>query len=246
MNYYINYLKDTIGQNYLGIKFDLHTIQPFLDKLKVILKDEYETYVNYQQQRDKGTHHMTIINVMDYNRLSKEMGISNFVSSLDNIFKYEIDDLKMLGVGTAQKNENRTFFIVCKSDKLDAVRKRYNLAEHDFHITIGFKFKDVFGVRKNQVMDIESPFKSILINSYEEDRNWDFLKNVGNFHEDKNLEIIPIDLKDNFIVVKVGDYYLNIGYLEDNEKMWVLAKYKLDIDLPRIPLPKLIQLLKNN
>jgi len=189
---------------------------------------------------------MTIINVMDYNRLSKEMGISNFVSSLDNIFKYEIDDLKMLGVGTAQKNENRTFFIVCKSDKLDAVRKRYNLAEHDFHITIGFKFKDVFGVRKNQVMDIESPFKSILINSYEEDRNWDFLKNVGNFHEDKNLEIIPIDLKDNFIVVKVGDYYLNIGYLEDNEKMWVLAKYKLDIDLPRIPLPKLIQLLKNN
>lgn len=246
MNYYINYLKDTIGQNYLGIKFDLQTIQPFLDKLKVILKDDYETFVNYQQQRDKGTYHMTVINVMDYNKLSKEMGISNFISSLDKIFKYEIDDLKMLGIGTVRKNENKTYFIVCKSDKLEAIRNRYNLPEHDFHITIGFKFKDVFGVRKNEVLKLESPFKSILIDNYEKDRNWDFLKQVENYQEDKNLEITPINIKDNYIVIKVGDYYLNIGYLEEDDKLWVLAKYKLHIDIPRLPLPKLIELLKNN
>jgi hypothetical protein len=246
MNYYINYLKDTIGQNYLGIKFDSQIIQPYLDKLKFILKDEYETYVNYQQQRDKGTYHMTVINVMDYNKLANEIGVSSFISSLEKVLKYEIDDIKMLGVGTAQKNENKTFFIVCSSVKLDAVRKRYNLPEHDFHITIGFKFKDVLGVRKNQLLDVKSPFKSILINSYESERNWDFLKNVENYNEDKNLEIIPINLKDNYIVVKVGDYYLNIGYLDENEKMWVLAKYKLHIGMPRMSLAKLIQLLKNN
>lgn len=246
MIYYINYLKDSIGQNYLGIKFNQQTIQPFLDKLKVILKDDYDTYINHQQQRDNGSYHMTVINVMDYNRLSKEMGISQFISSLESVFKYEIDDLKMFGVGNAQKNENRTFFIVCKSDKLEAIRKRYNLGEHDFHITIAFKYKDVFGVRKNQVMNIESPLKSILIDGYDDERNWDFLKNVGNFKHDKNLEIIPIDLKENYIVIKVGEYYLNIGYLEDNNKLWVMAVYKSEEDRPRIPLPKLIQLLKNN
>jgi sulfatase maturation enzyme AslB (radical SAM superfamily) len=66
---------------------------------------------------------------------------------------YEIDDLEMLGVGTAAKGDNRTYFIVCNSDKLDAVRTRFGLGNQDFHTTLGFKDKDVFGVPKNKIIE---------------------------------------------------------------------------------------------
>jgi hypothetical protein len=78
--------------------------------------------------------------------------MDKFINSLESIFHYEIDDLYMRGIGTATKNTNTTYFIVCNSDKLDAIRKRFNLPEHDFHITLGFNLKDVFGVRKNEVI----------------------------------------------------------------------------------------------
>jgi hypothetical protein len=51
----------------LGIKFDNHTIEPFLNKLKDILtEEEYEIYTGNQQKRNQGSYHMTVINVMDY------------------------------------------------------------------------------------------------------------------------------------------------------------------------------------
>jgi hypothetical protein len=96
---------------------------------------------------------MTVINVMDYNRLSKDMGVDKFINSLELVFDYEIDDLEMLGIGTATKDTNTAYFIVCKSDKLDAIRTRYELPKHDFHVTLGFDAKDVFGVPKNKVID---------------------------------------------------------------------------------------------
>ncbi len=243
MIYYASHVKDSIGQNYLGIKINKESIEPFLKKLKEYLKDDFDEFTGYQQKRDNG-YHITIVNSMDYNKLSKEMGISNFISSLEKVFSYPIDDLKMMGIGTAQKNENKTFFIVCSSDKLDAIRKRYNLGEHDFHITIGFKFKDVFGVRKNQIMDFESPLKSIILKEYEEYRNWDFIKNIKNFKLDKNLEIIVVDIKSTYIVFNVGEYIINVGYMDDSNELRILVEYKTDKKVNRMPMPKILELLK--
>lgn len=244
MIYYVTYLKDSIGQNYLGIKLNKETIEPFLEKLKDILKDEFEEYTNYQRKRDNGHYHITTINSMDYNKLSKEIGISKFVNSLDNIFNYPIDDLKMMGIGTAQKNENKTFYIVCKSDKLDAIRKRYDLADHDFHITLGFKYKDVFGVRKNQVVNFNSPLRSIILNKYEEYKNWDFIKKIKNFDLDENLEIIPIDVKDNYIVFNIGEHIINVAYIEEENYLRIMVKYKTDQKLNRLSMNKTLELLK--
>jgi hypothetical protein len=245
MIYYISHIKDSIGQNYLGIKIDKQNIELFLKKLKEHLKDDYDQFIENQQKRDGSNYHLTVINVMDYNKLSKELGISNFVNSLDKIFSYPIDDLKMLGIGTAQKNENKTFFIVCDSDKLNAVRKRYNLSDHDFHITIGFKYKDVFGVRKNQTMNFESPLKSIILKKYEEYKNWDFIKNIKNFNLDKNLEIIPIDIKENYIVFQLGDYIINVGYMDDTNELRILVEYRTNEKHNRMPMPKILDILKN-
>lgn len=153
MTYYLTYLKDTTGQNYVGINIPEAIVEPHLEKLKDILGEEdYQIFTQNQKSRDGGHYHITVINVMDYNRLSKEMGMTNFIESLELAFKYPVEDLEMLGVGTASGKGNTTYFVVCQSDSLDAVRTRFNLPKQDFHITLGFNAKDFFSVRKNKVI----------------------------------------------------------------------------------------------
>jgi hypothetical protein len=154
MTYNLTYLKDTIGNNYVGINIPEDVVQPHLEKLKDILGEEdFEIFTQNQKMRDHGHYHITVINVMDCNRLSKEMGMANFVKSVELAFEYPIEDLELLGLGTASKNDNTAYFIVCSSDSLDAVRTRFNLTKQDFHTTLGFNTKDVFGVPKNVLID---------------------------------------------------------------------------------------------
>lgn len=151
--YHVNYIKDSMNNNYLGVKISKSVVEPFLEKLKDnIGEDEFNIYTQNQKNRDKDEYHITVINVSEFNRLFKDVGISEFIETIELIFKYEIDDLELLGVGSASKNDNISYFIVCNSNKLDAIRNRFNLNKHDFHITIGFNQKDVFGVPKNKVI----------------------------------------------------------------------------------------------
>lgn len=241
---YVTYVKDIIGNNYLGIKFDKGTISRFIDELKDIIgESDFEQFTENQQKRDRGSYHLTVINVMDYNQLAKEMGIDKFVNSLDSVFKYEIDDLKMMGIGTAEKNGNRAYFIVCQSDKLDAIRDRYGLKQHDFHITLGFKHKDVFGVRKNEVLKKEGKFLKLLKQEFYKNDNWNFIKKIENFSLDIKQEIIPVKIEENSIKVKCDGYYMDIGYLEDGEKFWIMTKYPIENDLPRMSETEIANIL---
>ena len=88
MTYYITHITDFVGQNYLGIKIPTETLQSYLNELKEILGEEdYNLFTENQQRRDSGEYHITVINVADYNKICKEVGIDKFVSSLDVIFK---------------------------------------------------------------------------------------------------------------------------------------------------------------
>ena len=225
MIHYIDYIKDRIGNNYLGIKIPNGVVQPFLDEMKKFLsEDEFETFVDNQGKRDNGAYHLTLMSVMEYNKLTDSMGLDKFVSSLQQVFKYDIDDLKMMGVGTAEKSTNKAFFIVCQSDKLDAVRDFYGLSEKDFHVTIGFKWKDVFGVRKNVVIKKESIFTDVLKQKYLNKRNFDFIKNISNYNLDKNSQIIPVRLTDTYVKVKCDGYYLDISYIDDFNELRITSK----------------------
>ena len=244
MIYYINYLKDQLGNNYLGIDIPINTIQPFLNELKSIIgEDDFRIYIENQIKRDSGHYHITLINVIEFNRLSKSMGIDKFINSLEPIFKYEIDDLKMMGVGTATKNENRAYFVVINSDKLDAIRDRYELPKQDFHITLGFKFKDVFGVRKNQVLEKEGKFLQLLKQEYYKNVNWEFIKTIGNFNLNKDEELTPVDISDSRIKFKCGDNYIDVGLLDD-EKFWVMAQYPIVEEMPRLSETEIAKKLK--
>jgi hypothetical protein len=235
MTYYLTYIKDTIGNNYLGINIPNGVVQPFLNELKDLIgESDYEEFTSYQQKRDHGSYHMTVINVMDYNKLSKEIGMDKFINSLESIFKYELDDIRMLGLGTSERNGNRAYYVVCESDKLDAIRKRYNLPNHDFHITLGFRHKDVFGVSKNQVIKKKDKFLKLLEIEFYKNENWNFVKNIGNFDLDPKLELIPIQISETNIKIMCGDEYIHIGYLEDGEKFWILSRYNVEEKLPRL------------
>lgn len=245
MIHYLTYIKDTIGNNYLGINIPNGLIEPFLKELKDLIGDsDYEEYTSYQQKRDNGLYHMTVINVMDYNKLAKDLGYDKFVNSLDNVFKYEIDDVKMMGVGTAERGGNRAYFIVCQSDKLDAIRNRYGLKEHDFHVTLGFKHRDVFGVRKNEVLEKKDKFIQLLSQSFYKNENWNFVRKIENFSLDPNAEVIPITISKTTAKFRVENYYIDIGYLDDGEKFWIMTKYPAQEELPRLPQTEISKKLK--
>ena len=242
MIHYITHINDFLGDNYLGVK--ITSVQPFLDELKDILgENDYNEYTKCQQDRDHNSHHITVINVMEYNMLCKEVGMDKFVNSLDKIFKYGIDDLKMMGIGTAAKNENRAYFIVCKSDKLDAVRNRYGLTPRDLHITIGFKYKDVFGVRKNEVMKKNGKFLKLLSQEFLTNGNWNFVREITNFDLDLKEEIIPVTLDKTKIKFKCDGYFIDVSFLEEGEKFWILTKYPINKDLPRLPETEIKRIL---
>lgn len=156
MIYRIGYLKDVLGNNYLGLKFNESEITPFLSDLYEIVDNDtiYDTLVGNQQRRDDRdghSHHSTVISVMDYNKLSLSMG-SEFQKRIDIILSLEITDLIFEGVGTADGAGSRTYFVVLTSPTLEEVRSSLGLPQIDFHITLGFDKKDVFGVRKNVVI----------------------------------------------------------------------------------------------
>ena len=228
MTNFVEYLTDVIGNNYLGVKMPEGVIDKHLTQLKGILSEEdYVKFTDNQKKRDNG-YHLTVMSVAEFNGITKKMGMDKFVSSLQQIFKYEIDDLKMLGVGTAKKSTNQTYFVVCQSDKLDAVRDFYGLDEKDFHVTIGFHWKDVFGVRKNVVLDEKSLFLDTLKQEYMNKKNFDFVKSISNYDMDKNAQIIPVTLDDNHLKVKCDGYFLVLSYIESTNELRITNKFEIE------------------
>ena len=236
MIYYLGYIQDILGNNYLGIDIPVNTIQPFLkDFREIVGDDDYKTYTDLQKARDHNKFHITLINVAEFNKLSNELGMDKLINSLEKILEYPIDDLKMLGVGTANRNENRAYYIVCKSDKLNAVRQRYGLEPRDLHVTLGFLYKDIFGVRKNEVMKKNGRFLKLLSQEFYNNENWNFIKKIGNFDLDVKSDLIPVALDKSKMKFKCDGYFIDITFLEDGEKFWVVAKYPINKDLPRLP-----------
>lgn len=156
MIYKVGYVKDVIGNSYLGIKFTKSQMDPYLKDLYEIVdsNSKFEILISNQAKRDRRegsdyTHHATIISVMEFNKLLKTMG-SKFQERIEIIQSLDISDLEIKGVGKAEKHNNEAYFVVLNSPTLNEIRSSLGLEFKDFHVTIGFDKKDVFGVRKSQ------------------------------------------------------------------------------------------------
>src|SRR5574343_197259 len=239
MTFYITYIKDVIGQNYLGIDIPSFVVDPYLNKLKDIIDndDVYNEFVRNQQTRDHNHHHITVINPIDYNNLAKKHGMSNFINSIEPIFKYQIDDIKLLGIGTAEKGGNRTYFIVVDSEKVKIIRDKYELPIQDFHITIGFKWKDVFGVKKDKTSLIETKpiFLKLLGNLYyNNNEKWDFVKDLKGFEGNKEAEVIPLELTETQFIFKVDDKCMHVTCIGEDNQLAITCLYDVDKSKQRL------------
>lgn len=230
----LEYLKDVVGNNYIGVNVYSDIVYPYLEKMKDILDDDFNTYITNQKNRDHGKYHITVINVMDYNRLSKELGVDKFINSLEKYFDIEFD-INLMGLGTAEKNGNRAYFVVVNSTDLQEFRKIYNLPEQDFHITLGFKWKDVFGVRKNKVIDFVDPFIKLFKNQYYKSREtFEFVKGLQNYDYEENLEVDPIKIEDTYATFRVGkEDYFSVSLIGGN--LVISAKWVDKAQKPILP-----------
>ena len=46
-----------------------------------------------------------------------------------------------------------------------------------------------------------------------------------------------------FLKVKCDNHFLDIGWLEDGEKFWIMTKYPIEQDLPRLPETEISKIL---
>lgn len=214
---YCQYLKDIFGDNFIGIKFYPTQVESYLNKLKSILKDDFDDFTKNQLDRDRGEYYIKVISVSEYDSLINSMGMDKFINSLDSIFDFEIDDIKILGLGKAERLQNKSYFIVINSVKLDEIRSRYELPKTDFHVTLGFKWKDVEGVRKNQILTNKTNFLQLLSDEfYKHDETFEFIKNIDNFTGDSELEVEPIKIKETSATFRLGkNLYFTVSLVED-------------------------------
>lgn len=250
MIYYVSYLKDVLGNNYLGINIPNSNVNSYLQDLKKIIDNDslYEDLVKNQQNRDDNGYHITLMSVMEYNSLLKKYGPSEFINQLNPIFSYEIDDLRMLGVGSVERAGNRAYYIVVESDKLDHIRNKFELDNKDLHITLGFKYKDVFGLKKDRstIISVKSTFLKLLERLYyNNNENWDFVKTLKGYDADLEAEIIPLEITDTQFVYRVGGKYMHLSCIGDDNEIAISCKYDGDTNKPRLSTTEIAQIFKN-
>ncbi len=147
-------LTDNTGLKYIGYTVPKQLLTTYLAQMKDYLENDlnndskgndskensFQVFRAAQIKRDHASFHITLINPYEYPDVEKID-----VSELPQL------TFELLGVGQAEKQSSRTFFVVAKSSGAQKIRHRFNLADKDLHITLGFKSSDVFGVDKSEL-----------------------------------------------------------------------------------------------
>ena len=203
---YIENLKDLMGNYYIGVNIYTDTVYPFLEQLKDILEDEYDEYISYQQHRDMNHYHITVIRPTEISNLESQFGLGKFREYIENHFQYPIDDIQLLGIGKAESGNNKAFFVVVRSEKIQAIRKNWGLEPIDLHITIGFKYKDIFNQPKNEILKIDLVFTKLFKKYYYDDNeNFEWVKYLHNFNGNEDYDIKIINLKETSARFRIGE-----------------------------------------
>ena len=140
----IKELADNQGLKYLAGVVNKADIEQYLTKLQIILGDEFESYRQHQSARDHGSFHVTLVNPYEYQALTNK----------DKVVNQKIR-VQLHGLGRVSKDDNTTYFVVASSPDGQFLRQNLLLKEKDFHVTLGFKSQDVYGVAKDKTTLIQ-------------------------------------------------------------------------------------------
>lgn len=135
----VSEMSDSTGLTYIGAKVERTEVEKFLQQLKTILGDEYQQYRLNQASRDGNTFHVTLVAPHEYQLMNKdEVAIGKTVR------------ITLEGLGRVSQGSNTSYFVVASSSDGDFMRQTLRLTAKDFHVTLGFDKKDVYGVRKDE------------------------------------------------------------------------------------------------
>jgi len=132
-------LKDSAGLVYVGGRVSAADLVPYLEQLKAELGDEFAGYRQNQAARDHQSFHLTLVNPYEYQTLDKGK------IKLDKVLR-----VNLIGLGKASKEGKTAYFVVAESSDGQFYRQNLLLKAKDFHVTLGFKPQDVFGVSKGR------------------------------------------------------------------------------------------------
>ena len=139
---YLTTIRDVNGSEYLVVKY---SEQELIKELKLFRNniEDFDILEHNRFNRDGEYYHITVIDANTYKKISL-------------LNKMKIDDIKFLGVGygICKDEINETYFIIVESEQLNDIRKAFSLKLINFHITIGFNKKDVFGIDKGIISKI--------------------------------------------------------------------------------------------
>jgi hypothetical protein len=93
-------------------------------------------------------------------------------------------------------------------------------------------------------MQIKSKFLQLLKQEFYKKENFNFVRDISNFEEPKDLDIIPISISEHYLKVLCGDITMDIGYSDSKNQLFIFTKYKKSSDLSRLPLTEIYKILK--
>jgi len=150
---------------YLGLNGEI--VEDCCDKHKeMIEKHVPRDYVKKKEERDKGGHHhITLMLKQDVKKAIESLpstfpslipanatASSLTIEDLLNVMEKTLDlsDLKPLGIGRVAKSGAEALFVVVEWPSANQFLNTVGADKRDFHVTLGFKDKDIHGVAKNQ------------------------------------------------------------------------------------------------
>ncbi len=211
----IEYLKDSIGNNYVGINMFTYITSPYIDALSEILsKEDFKLFTDNQKIRDNNKYHITLFNVIELNQICSDPKKLKYL--VDYVINLNIPNINLKGIGEASRGLNKCYFIIIESDLLDKIRRDFGFEKKDLHITIGFNPKDVHGVDKSKVINKIEKFIKLFKNEFYIDPSLSFLKHISNWNQNLKGDIKTFSLTDKHIDVYCDNYYITIGCI-DNE-----------------------------
>lgn len=131
-------LTDNKGLKYIGGKVSKVDLSSYLNKMEILLGEDFILFRESQAIRDHHTFHITLVNPYEFQTLKKIITLGEMLS------------VSLLGLGRVEQNDNVAYFVVATSSQAQFFRTKLVLPPKDLHVTLGFKTYDVFGVSKDK------------------------------------------------------------------------------------------------
>lgn len=223
---YLTWITDSVGKQYLGIKVDEYLIKNFLDKMKDYLGSSYDKYRSNQIRRDGEKFHITVVSNSEIESSIKRLGKEKFNDIL-NTYQKRIYNCEFYGLGQISHKYEQTVYIIVNDPILTSLRFDLGFDKKDFHITLGFRNRDIHHLSKGvtSVIKEECKFIQLLRQNFYNNENLSWVFNLPGWNFDKNIEsLIPIKVSDKYLTVYYDGYIMDIG--EAGDELKILTQYK--------------------